>query len=60
VQLVDPEAMLDELVRGQRLLDALVAGCPVPVVRVAADVAPDALATRVAEVVLDSWHGGRR
>ena len=60
VQLVDPEAMLDELVRGERLLGALVAGCPVPVVRVAADVAPDALATRVAEVVLDSWHGGRR
>jgi hypothetical protein len=52
--------MLDELVRGERLLGALVARCPVPVVRVAADVAPDALATRVAEVVLDSWHGGRR
>ena len=53
VQLGDPEAMLDELVRGARLLDALVAGCPVPVVRVGADVAPEEVAARVAEVVLN-------
>ena len=42
VQALGSDAMLDELVRGERLLDTLVAGCPVPVVRVGADVAPDA------------------
>ena len=57
VQLLDAHAMLDELVHGERLLDALVAGCPVPVVRVRADVAPELVVERVAAVVLDAWHG---
>ena len=60
VQGQDPDAMLDELVRGERLLHRLLAGCPVPVVHVGADVAPDVVAARVADVVLDAWQGGRR
>jgi thymidylate kinase len=60
VQGQDPDAMLDELVRGERLLHSLLAGCPVPVVHVGADVAPDVVAARVADVVLDAWQGGRR
>ena len=60
VQGLGSDAMLDELVRGERLLSTLVAGCPVPVVHVGADVAPDAMAARVAEVVFDAWQGGRQ
>ena len=60
VQGLGTDAMLEELVRGERLLDTLVARCPVPVVRIAADGAPDVVAERVAGVVLDAWQGGRQ
>lgn len=54
VQLLAPDAMLEELERGKRLLDDLVAGCPVPLVRIAADPAPELVAERVAGVLLDA------
>ena len=54
VQLLDPDAMREELERGHRLLDDLVTGCPVPVVRVSAEPAPEVVAERVAGVVLDA------
>ncbi len=54
VQLLGPDAMLEELERGHRLLDGLVAGCPVPVVRVSAEPAPEVVSERVAGVVLDA------
>jgi hypothetical protein len=44
--------MLEELERGRRLLDELVDGCPVPVVRVPADAAPEQVTEQVARVVL--------
>jgi len=54
VQQLAPEAMLEELERGRRLLDHLVAGCPVPVVRISAEPAPELVAERVAGVLLDA------